>query len=207
MDTSANLKNICLKPQRYQSVGITLELLNGLVDEINIEGNILERKIKIDLSSFSISVLIPDLSNILYQYSKPKQVIIDPCVEFAFQKNGVNRIYSLISRLSLVNLKISNLNLNIFLVIEDELVHFAIKCDEISLCSDIVDNNANMTFEMTNMRMNSNIVNMGGKLNVYQTISNGNFANKSCPVIQKTNLTVKVSANEYYLNLHPDDFI
>ena len=55
-------------------------------------------------------------------------------------------------------------------------MHFAIKCDEISLCSDIVDNNANMTFEMTNMRMNSNIVNMGGKRNVYQTISNGNFA-------------------------------
>ena len=82
-------------------------------------------------------------------------------------------------------------------------MHFAIKCDEISLCSDIVDNNANMTFEMTNMRMNSNIINMGGKLNVYQTISNGNFANKSCPVIQKTNLTVKVFANEYYLNLHP----
>ena len=69
-DSNLKLKNVELKKQIKEINNISIQLLNGIIYDLNIEGSILQNKINIELSNISLCLYIPSIEKLLYSYPK-----------------------------------------------------------------------------------------------------------------------------------------
>ena len=199
LDTNFRLKNVELKNQIKEINNISIELLNGIIYDVSIEGSILQNNVNIELSNISICLYIPSLEELLYSYPKSKILKYDPCLQYSFKKNQINNLFSFLCGTNFVKLKIYNLSVNLFINIESILVNLSIHIDNIywktvykendELCTsylDIKGINLSVNFtEISLLEPIKDIINRKGNIN------------NECQVIKETNLNLKIIAYKY----------
>ncbi len=199
LDSNLKLKNIELKPQNKEINGITIELLNGIIYEVSIEGSLLQNNINIELSNISTCFYIPTIENYLYSYPKSRVLKYDPSVKYSFKNNNINSFFKLISSSSFIKLKISNLSINIFINIEQVLVNLWINIDNILWKTDYKENeeSCSTNFDIKGISLSLNFT----EISLLEPIKNiinrkGNIENET-QIIKKMNLNLKIIANKY----------
>ena len=199
LDSNLKLKNIELKPQNKEINGITIELLNGIIYEVSIEGSLLQNNINIELSNISTCFYIPTIDNYLYSYPKSRVLKYDPSVKYSFKNNNINSFFKLISSSSFIKLKISNLSINIFINIEQVLVNLWINIDNIFWKTDYKENeeSCSTNFDIKGISLSLNFT----EISLLEPIKNiinrkGNIENET-QIIKKMNLNLKIIANKY----------
>ena len=140
LDTNFRLKNVELKNQIKEINNISIELLNGIIYDINIEGSILQNKVNIELSNITICLYIPSIEELLYSYPKSKILKYDPCLQYSFKKNQINNLFSFLCGTNFVKIKMYNLSVNVFINIESVLVNLSIHIDNILWKTDYKEN-------------------------------------------------------------------
>ena len=199
LDTNFRLKNVELKNQIKEINNISIELLNGIIYDISIEGSILHNNVNIELSNISICLYIPSIDQLLYSYPKSKILKDDPCIKYSFKKNQINSLFDFLCGINYIKLKIYNLSLNVFINIENILVNLSFHIDNIlwktvykendELCTsflDIKSINLNVNFtEISLLEPIKDIINRKGNID------------NECQVINKMNLNLTIITNKY----------
>lgn len=202
-DTSLKLKNISLKPQTKTINEIPIELLNGSVYDINIEGSIFDKKVNIDLSSITLSIYVANIDSLLYSYAKPKQITFDPCKKFSFQQNQINSLYKIISQLAIVSVNISNCVINLYTKIEDVLIHFTIDIGKISMntVNNDVESISTLKSFIDDLSVTVDFILIkkdDSNKNIYDIIAKGNEVDYNvCNVVEKISMNCVIKASKY----------
>ena len=101
-------------------------MLHGKIGDLNIEGFLFPKKLKLDLNEIKLTFFLPDISNILYSYPKPSKITSDPCKDFNYKSNEINSLFKLLDKLSFLSINIEQLHINMFIKIENILLHFSL---------------------------------------------------------------------------------
>ena len=199
LDSNLKLKNVELKNQKKEFNNITIELLNGIIYDINIEGSFLQNKVIIEFSNISICLYIPSIENKLYSYPKYNILKDDPSIKYCFQKNAINTLFDIISSISFVRCKISNLFINVFIYIEGILVNCFFNIESISWKTEYKENDdictSHLEIKGITFSINFSEITLTNPIN--EVINRKGNINNECQIIKKMDLNTTIILNKY----------
>ena len=218
-DTSLRLKNIDLKPQKQTILNkIPIELLSGIIYDMNIEGSIMNNTISIDINNINLTLFIPSLDDVLYSYKRNEKIKKNPFEEYSIQNNQINKFYKIFSKLIPLKIKISKITLNLFIKIEDILIHLILIIGEFNTNSKYVQNNNNNNsnnnnnnnenekntncfskFNINKLNLLINFIHINELKNIYEIIeeNNNNIININTKFIERFCINIELMTNKY----------
>ena len=198
-DSNLKLKNVELKKQIKEINDISIQLLNGIIYDLNIEGSILQNKINIELSNISLCLYIPSIEKLLYSYPKSKKLKDDPCIKYSFPKNQINQIFQFLSSMSFLKLTLINLSLNIFINIHNILLNVWINVEKCVWKTDYKENDVicSSYFDFHGINLSFNFTEITSENLIYDIINKKGDINNECHIVNNLNLKSTVVANKY----------
>ena len=198
-DSNLKLKNVELKKQIKEINDISIQLLNGIIYDLNIEGSILQNKINIELSNISLCLYIPSIEKLLYSYPKSKKLKDDPCIKYSFPKNQINQIFQFLSSMSFLKLTLLNLSLNIFINIHNILLNIWINVEKCVWKTDYKENDVicSSYFDIHGINLSFNFTEITSENVIYDIINKKGDINNECHIVNNLNLKSTIIANKY----------
>ncbi len=199
LDANLKLKNIELKSQKKEFNNIPIELLNGIIYDVNIEGSILQNNIYIELSNISLCLYIPSIEKLLYSYTNYIILKDDPSIKYSFKKNYINKLFDVISSTSFVKFKISNLFINLFVNVEGILLNFFLGIENILWKTEYKENDDKCTshLEIKDINFSINFTEITLSNSINEIINRKGNINSECQIIKKMDLNSTIILNKY----------
>lgn len=131
------INNLVLKQDFLKKFNLELEVISGKVDSLQIEGFLIEKRVKVVVEGVNIKVFIPNkaIMKVLFnvQNSMDKNFVKDKLIENLKEEIfRTNEIYSILNSLDKFDLSIRNINIEAYFDFSDQIHQFNLSIEELS---------------------------------------------------------------------------
>jgi hypothetical protein len=187
--TSATVRNLVLKPDSINESLGGVKLLSGLIEEVSLEAQIIEKKVVTNISGVFVNLLLPfDFIEKILDRKKSSHKFTDEfLLSFSKENNQKNFLFELLNQISFIIGGVTNININLYFNIDTCVHNFTLKINEMGFTNVTVkENNITKSFSINGLSLTMMTFNKENSIEIFTKeeiqnlvkINGENFANQ-----------------------------
>jgi len=132
------LRNLILKSEKINEIldssQIGIKLLSGSINQIEIEGYIFDKQLNLYIDGLNLNIFVPfsAIDKISSHKIKSNKLTTDDLTAYSYKDNKINGIFSILEKLQMLLIKISNININFFIDFQKFVYKFSFNINELN---------------------------------------------------------------------------